>query len=174
MARSTALLTKAGLVNTPAKVALRDAAFTAADRTGLFQRKLAPQLSQTAVSYDGGRHPRLPLRVSSGPQAAPRLDGGGWPTVDRDRHTVLLWPGTRTPPADWRGTRDRIRRELPEGTPVLDLTRAVPRGLARALGPGPAVAVVRPDGHLLARVGAEGNQDITRLLTRAAHLRSRS
>ncbi|WP_328943737.1 FAD-dependent monooxygenase [Streptomyces sp. NBC_00250] len=199
VARSTALLTKAGLVNTPAKVALRDAAFTAADRTGLFQRRFAPQLSQTAVSYDGDRHPRMPLRVSSGPVAsgpvasgpvtgsgpgaggsgeaapvAPRLDSGGWPTIDRDRHTVLLWPGTRTPPADWQRTRDRVRRELPDGTPVLDLTRAVPRGLARALGPGPAVAVVRPDGHLLARVDPGSPQDITRLLTRAAHLRSRS
>ncbi|MFE1381940.1 FAD-dependent monooxygenase [Streptomyces sp. NPDC058740] len=172
VARSTALLTKAGLVDTPAKVALRNAAFTAADRTGLFQRKLAPQLSQTAVSYDGDRHPRMPLRVSG--SAAPRLDGGGWPAIDRDRHTVLLWPGTRTPPADWQGTRDLVRRELPEGTPVLDLSRAVPRGLARALGRGPVVAVVRPDGHLLARVDPGRPQDITRLLTRAAHLRSRS
>ncbi|MFE7463263.1 FAD-dependent monooxygenase [Streptomyces sp. NPDC057499] len=183
VARSTALLTRAGLVSTPAKVALRDAAFTAADRTGLFQRRLAPQLSQTAVSYDGDRHPRMPLRVSSGPVAggpdaaspvAPRLDSGGWPTIDRDRHTVLLWPGTRTPPPDWRRTGDRVRRELSEGTPVLDLTRAVPQGLARALGPGPAAAVVRPDGHLLARVDPTSPHDITRLLTRAAHLRSRS
>ncbi|MFF1687440.1 MULTISPECIES: FAD-dependent monooxygenase [unclassified Streptomyces] len=187
VARSTALLTKAGLVNTPAKVALRDAAFTAADRTGLFQRRLAPQLSQTAVSYDGDRHPRMPLRVSSGSlangsgeavtgsrPAAPRLDNGDWPTIDRDRHTVLLWPGTRTPPSDWQRLRDGVRRKLPEGTPVLDLTRAVPWGLARALGPGPAVAVVRPDGHLLARVDPRSPQDITRLLTRAAHLRSRS
>ncbi|MFE7931199.1 FAD-dependent monooxygenase [Streptomyces sp. NPDC057456] len=192
VARSTALLTKAGLVNTPAKVALRDAAFTAADRTGLFQRRLAPQLSQTAVSYDGDRHPRMPLKVSSGSlaggplfggsgeavtgsrSATSRLDNSGWPTIDRDRHTVLLWPGTRTPPADWQRTSHQVRRELPEGTPVLGLTRAVPRGLARALGPGPAVAVVRPDGHLLARADPGRPQDITRLLTRAAHLRSRS
>ncbi|MFF9913282.1 FAD-dependent monooxygenase [Streptomyces sp. NPDC013457] len=198
VARSTELLTKAGLVNTPAKVALRDAAFIAADRTGLFQRRLAPQLGQTAVSYDGDRHPRLPLKVASGPWAAAtagaagaagaapaagdgapgvaalRFDGGGWPAIDRDRHTVLLWPGTRTPPADWRRTRDRVRRELPDGTPVLDLTRAVPQGLARALGPRPAVAVVRPDGHLLARLDPARPQDTTRLLDRAAHLRSRS
>ncbi|MFF4170811.1 FAD-dependent monooxygenase [Streptomyces sp. NPDC001744] len=186
VARSTALLTKAGLVDTPAKVALRDAAFTVADRTGLFQRRFAPQLSQTDVSYDGDRHPRMPLRVSSGPvaapggpaagrgPAAPRLDGGGWPTIDRDRHTVLLWPGTRTPPEDWRRTSDRVRRELPDGTPVLDLTRAVPRGLARALGPRPAVAVVRPDGHLLARIDPRDPRGTTRLLTRAAHPRSRS
>ncbi|MFF4872648.1 FAD-dependent monooxygenase [Streptomyces sp. NPDC000961] len=179
VARSTALLTKAGLVDTPAKVALRDAAFAAADRTGLFQRRFAPQLSQTDVSYDGDRHPRMPLRVSPGPAAddrgrvAPRLDGGGWPTIDRDRHTVLLWPGTRTPPEDWRRIGDRVRRELPDGTPVLDLTRAVPRGLARALGPRPTVAVVRPDGHLLARVDPRNPQDTTRLLARAAHLRSR-
>ncbi|MGC0383103.1 FAD-dependent monooxygenase [Streptomyces sp. SAI-129] len=174
VARSTALLTKAGLVDTPAKTALRDVAFTAADRTGLFQRKLAPQLSQTAVSYDGDRHPRMPLRVSDtgGSPAAPRLDSGGWPTIDRDRHTVLLWPGTRTPPAGWQRTRDRIREELPEGTPVLDLTRAVPRGLARALGPGPTAAVVRPDGHLLARADPEHPQALTRLLARAVHLRS--
>ncbi|MER7956874.1 FAD-dependent monooxygenase [Streptomyces sp. NPDC096030] len=198
VARSTELLTKAGLVNTPAKVALRDAAFMAADRTGLFQRKLAPQLGQTAVSYDGDRHPRLPLKVASGPwtsgasgtsgtsgtsaadgdgapgATAPRFDSGGWPAIDRDRHTVLLWPGTRTPPADWPRTRDRVRRELPDATPVLDLTRAVPQGLARALGPRPAVAVVRPDGHLLARLDPARPQDTTRLLDRAAHLRSRS
>ncbi|MFE6982769.1 FAD-dependent monooxygenase [Streptomyces griseus] len=186
VARSSALLTKAGLVNTPAKIALRDAAFTAADRTGVFQRRFAPQLSQTAVSYDGDRHPRLPLKVSSGSlvggpdeevadsrPAALRLDSGGWPEIDRDRHTVLLWPGTRTPPGDWRRTRDQVRRVLPDATPVLDLTRAVPRGLARVLGSGPAVAVVRPDGHLLARIDPARPQDITRLLTRAAYLRSR-
>ncbi|MDQ0714726.1 2-polyprenyl-6-methoxyphenol hydroxylase-like FAD-dependent oxidoreductase [Streptomyces luteogriseus] len=175
VARSTELLTKAGLVNTPAKVALRDAAFMAADRSGLFQRKIAPQLGQTAVSYDGDRHPRLPVMVSGGaePGHAPSRLGGGWPAVDRDRHTVLLWPGRRTPPPDWQSTRDRLRRALPEGTPVLDLTRAVPKGLAAALGPGPAVAVVRPDGHLLARLDPRRPRETTHLLTRAAHLRSR-
>ncbi|MCF1506674.1 FAD-dependent monooxygenase [Streptomyces glomeratus] len=176
VARSTELLTKAGLVNTPAKVALRDAAFMAADRTGLFQRKVAPQLGQTAVAYGGGSHPRLPLRVSGtrgAPDASPYLGGGSWPVIDRDRHSVLLWPGTRTPPADWRRTRERARRALPEGTPVLDLTRAVPQGLARALGPGPALAVVRPDGHLLARLDPGRPQEAAHLLARAAHTRSR-
>lgn len=177
VARSTELLTKAGLVNSPAKVALRDAAFMAADRTGLFQRKLAPQLGQTAVSYGGDRHPRLPVMVSGGTGPGgtpPRPGSGGWPAIDRDRHTVLLWPGTRTPPPDWRRTRDRMRRALPEGTPVLDLTRAVPKGLSVALGPRPAVAVVRPDGHLLARLDPRRPQETTDLLTRAAHLRSRT
>ncbi|MEU6471551.1 FAD-dependent monooxygenase [Streptomyces massasporeus] len=175
VARSTELLTKAGLVSTPAKVALRDAAFMAADRSGLFQRKIAPQLGQTAVSYDGDRHPRLPVMVSGGaePGDARSRPGGGWPAVDRDRHTVLLWPGRRTPPPDWQRTRDRLRRALPEGTPVLDLTRAVPKGLAAALGPGPAVAVVRPDGHLLARLDPRRPRETTHLLIRAAHLRSR-
>ena len=176
VARSTELLTKAGLVNTPAKVALRDAAFMAADRSGLFQRKIAPQLGQTAVSYDGDRHPRLPVMVAGGAEpgdASSRLGGGGWPAVDRDRHTVLLWPGRRTPPPDWQRTRDRLRRALPEGTPVLDLTRAVPKGLAAALGAGPAVAVVRPDGHLLARLDPRRPRETIHLLTRAAHLRSR-
>ncbi|UUU34797.1 FAD-dependent monooxygenase [Streptomyces sp. CA-210063] len=173
VARSTEWLTKAGLVNTPAKVALRDAAFMAADRTGLFQRKLAPQLSQTAVSYDGDRHPRLPLKVAGPADDAPHLGSGGWPVIARDRHTVLLWPGTRTPPADWQRTRDRVRGALPEGTPVLDLTRALPSGPARALGPVPTVAVVRPDGHLLARCDPGRPQDTARLLDRAAHPRSR-
>ncbi|WP_369196934.1 FAD-dependent monooxygenase [Streptomyces djakartensis] len=171
VARSTEWLTKAGLVHTPAKVALRDAAFLAADRTGLFQRRLAPQLGQTAVSYGGDRHPRLPVRVSG--DAFRRPGGADWPAIDRDRHTVLLWPGRRTPPPDWQRTRERIRRALPEGTPVLDLTRAVPPGLAAALGSGPVVAVARPDGHLLARLDPRRPQDITRLLSRAARLRSR-
>lgn len=176
VARSSELLTKAGLVNTPAKVALRDAAFRAADRTGLFQRKLAPQLGQTAVSYGGDRHPRLPVRVSGGDDTRDtpaRLDSGGWPAIDRDRYTVLLWPGTRTPPPDWQRTRDRVRRTLPEDTPVLDLNRAVPQGVARALGPRPAVAVVRPDGHLLDRVDPRQPQATAHLLARAAHLGSR-
>ncbi|MGW2031468.1 FAD-dependent monooxygenase [Streptomyces sp. NPDC001811] len=176
VARSTQWLTKAGLVSTPAKVALRDAAFRAADRTGVFQRRIAPQLGQTAVSYgDDGRHPRLPVKVA-GPAgagaSAPALSAEGWPVIDPDRHTVLLWPGTRTPPAGWPGARDRVRGALPEGTPVLDLTRAVPAGLARALGPRPAVAVVRPDGHLLARLDPSRPQETTRLLARAAHARS--
>jgi len=183
VARSTEWLTKAGLVRTPVKVALRDAAFMAADRTGVFQRRIAPQLGQTAVAYGGDRHPRLPVKVAgpaAGEGTGPELAPEGWPVIDRDRHTVLLWPGRRTPPPDWPAVRDRVRTALPDDTPVLDLTRAVPAGLARALGPGPAVAVVRPDGHLLARLDPLRPQQTTRLLERArlledtAHTRSQS
>ncbi|MFJ5968610.1 FAD-dependent monooxygenase [Streptomyces sp. NPDC093060] len=165
VARSTELLTKAGVVSTPAKVALRDAAFWAADRTGLFQRKVAPQLSQTDVSY-GEKHPRLPVR-SAGGRAAGR-GTSPWPEIDRDRPTALLWPGTRTPPPGWAGTRDRLREALAPA-PVVELDRAVAPALARALGPAPTVALVRPDGHLLSRVDPADPQRAAGLLTRATH-----
>jgi 2-polyprenyl-6-methoxyphenol hydroxylase-like FAD-dependent oxidoreductase len=160
VARSSALLTKAGVVNTPVRMVLRDTAFRVADRTGLFQRHLAPQLSQTDISY-GDAHPRLPVLMAG----EDRPDRGvHWPAVARDRHTVLLWPGPGTPPASWRAACARIRAALPEGTPVLELDRAVPPALARALGPRAAVVLVRPDGHLHARTALERVGELTAAL----------
>ncbi|MBU6529827.1 FAD-dependent monooxygenase [Streptomyces sp. NPDC057245] len=166
VARSTELLTRAGVVRTPAKVAVRDAAFWAADRTGLFQRTVAPQLSQTDVGY-GAEHPRLPVRSAGG--RPPGRGTSPWPEIDRDRPTALLWPGTRNPPPGWAGTRDRLRAALAP-SPVVELDRAVAPALAKALGPAPTVALVRPDGHLLARADPEDPLRAVRLLTRAAHL----
>lgn len=166
VARSTALLTKAGVVSTPAKILVRDAAFMAADRSGLFQRKVAPQLGQTDISY-GPDHPRLPVRVAGGD--GPARGDSGWPAIDRDRHTALLWPGARTPPAGWQHMREQVLRALPEGTPVLDLDRAVAPALAGSLGPAPTVVLVRPDGHLLARTDPARPADAAAALDRAAH-----
>jgi hypothetical protein len=163
VARSTALLTKAAVVNTPVKTALRDAAFQAAEHTGVFQRHVAPQLSQTDVSYGAQQH-RLPVLVAGD---GPPGRGVRWPTVSRDHYTVLLWPGTGRQRADWYTTCQEVRAALPGDIPALELDRTVPRALARALGRRAVVAVVRPDGHLLARVAPDRRGDLTATLQRA-------
>lgn len=163
VARSSALLTKAGVVNTPVRTALRDTAFRVADRTGVFQRHLAPQLSQTDMSY-GARQPRLPVLVSGD---GPPDRGVSWPAVARDHHTVVLWPGARRQAADWHTTCRRVRAALPDGTPVLELDRTVPSALARALGPRAVIALVRPDGHLLARIAPGRPRDLVAALRSA-------
>ena len=160
VARSSALLTKAGVVNTPFRTVVRDVAFKAADRTGVFQRHLAPQLSQTDIAY-GDAHPRLPVLVAGEDRAS---RGTHWPQAARDRYTALLWPGSGKPPALWRAICGRIRAALPEGTAVLELDRAVPPALSRSLGTRPAVALVRPDGHLLARVAPERLDELSAAL----------
>ena len=148
--------------HTRVRAALRDAAFLVAERTGLVQRALAPLLSQLDVDYGtpydgrilrrprfGGLGQRVPVVVPS--TAGGPDDGGRAPAVlSPQEHTVLLWPGTRTP-ADWPATVARARAALGPGRPVADLAGlpiASVISLTEVLGREPLLATVRPDGHL--------------------------
>jgi hypothetical protein len=65
VARNTALLTKAGVSTTPLRTTVRDMTFRVADRTGLLQRHLAPQLGQTDISYGRRHRPGRPVPVGA-------------------------------------------------------------------------------------------------------------
>ncbi|MFI6346722.1 FAD-dependent monooxygenase [Streptomyces sp. NPDC050560] len=166
VARAAALQTRFGVVGSRYKIAVRDTAVRAAHRTGLLQRYVAPQLSQADVHY--GERPRrrlplpgrpdpapegarLPLRLGGAPGAVP--GAGHWPAIAADTFTVLLWPGRAAGNPRWGTAKDRARASLPEGVASLDVPASAPRALAAALGTAPAAVLVRPDGHVLARVG---------------------
>jgi len=149
VAEATAWLTRIGVATTPGRVFARDATFRLAARGGRLQRRLAPQLSQTDITYGepvragrpvppGGR---LPLLIA--PTNEPAWFGP-WPAVSRDRHTVLLHGG------DWPAP-DQAQL-VRAGAVPFPLDRPVAGALARALGPAPSAVVVRPDGHLHARL----------------------
>ncbi|MEY9877214.1 2-polyprenyl-6-methoxyphenol hydroxylase-like FAD-dependent oxidoreductase [Streptacidiphilus sp. MAP12-33] len=187
VSRATALMTRAALAGTADEVAERDAAFRAADASGLFQRWMAPQLGQTDTHYgrpDGAVAPAAPVSAAdwlaefsatvpegrvgvggrlpllTGAPDGPSWDGASWPRVDRDRRTVLLWPGE-----DGSGAEDcaRVRATLGEATAALTLDARVPDALRRALGPAAAAALIRPDGHLLARTALDAAEIHARL-----------
>src|SRR6185369_3215224 len=84
---------------------------------------------------------RLPLLIA--PTNEPAWFGP-WPAVSRDRHTVLLHGG------DWPAP-DQAQL-VRAGAVPFPLDRPVAGALARALGPAPSAVVVRPDGHLHARL----------------------
>ncbi|MEU7163426.1 FAD-dependent monooxygenase [Streptomyces morookaense] len=164
VARASAFQTKFGVVGSRYKVAIRDAAIMGAHYTGLLQRYMARQLSQTNVQYTEEEPSGLatlagrPAEVPPGARLPVRLGGaegpsnsGYWPTVAADGYTVLLWRG-RAAHAGWQQARDRIRAALAADVSVLDLASSAPAPLARALGDAPTAAIVRPDGHLLTRV----------------------
>ncbi|WP_116246358.1 FAD-dependent oxidoreductase [Nocardiopsis sp. FIRDI 009] len=166
VARSTAFMTRFGVVTTPVRTAVRDTAFRIADRTGVLQRYMAPQLSQTDIGYEEEAAgplaavraftrrtapvgARLPVALGGGDG---RVVRGRWPVVDRDGYTLLLWRGTGAAPTARALRGDRVRSLVAGRAAVLELDRSVHPSLARALGNEPVAAVVRPDGHLQARV----------------------
>ena len=154
-----------------AAVAARDAAFALADRTGLVQRVLTPLLGQLDVDYGGGRRvPRLPGRARAVPGLRVPLPAAG--PADGGRHTVLLWPGHPVP-VGWDVRAAALRRRLADRATVVDgdtLPPAAVAALRRALGRGPRMATVRPDGHL---VGLAGTADVDAVLRQLAAAGSR-
>ncbi|WP_405088619.1 FAD-dependent monooxygenase [Microbispora sp. NBC_01389] len=144
VARNTAMLTRAGIMTTPLRTAVRDMTFRVADRIGVLQRRVAPQLGQTDISYGRRAHPGRPVPVGA---RVPVLISAsdeptwieGWPAVSRDRYTLLV--------------RGRSRPSPASAVAVLDLAgRPLPPALERALGTRDEAVLVRPDGHLAARL----------------------
>ncbi|MFB9366352.1 FAD-dependent monooxygenase [Kitasatospora albolonga] len=160
--RAAATQIRYGTVRGAFKVGLRDNLFHASHYAGVLQRGMAPLLAQTDFTYGrqplgvtgwGVRRPaqegdRLPL--FAGPAAL-----AGLPVLDLEQYTVLLWPGRRAD-RDWAAEAAVLRQRLADLAPVHDLSTVFGRAhtwLLDALGSAPALAVVRPDGHLALRTG---------------------
>ncbi|MGF1426762.1 FAD-dependent oxidoreductase [Kitasatospora sp. LaBMicrA B282] len=152
----------------PQAAAERDAAISAAERSGFLRAVAAPLMSQLALSHAPLDGPlwRVPLRRR--PAVGDRVPlchatrrEPAEPLLDQAEHLALLWPGERCP-ADWRGTVDHARRTLADRVATHDLGTlgAAGRGrLRRSLGPDPLLALVRPDGHLAQLTAVDRPQD---------------
>ncbi|MFF6790337.1 FAD-dependent monooxygenase [Streptomyces filamentosus] len=169
--RDTDIQTRAWLVRSPAKVRLRDAAFRAADRGGLFSRFYAPVMAGRRLAYPpvrptqtpSGRHGcgllpgvRGTLRVGAvfpRELALPHEIQG--PDADPTRWTLAVV--CRGEAADWR-TELRSAAEDFTGVRVVDLAAGP---AARHTGcRSQGYYLIRPDGH----VAAHGHEhDLDRL-----------
>ncbi|PRX90910.1 FAD-dependent monooxygenase [Allonocardiopsis opalescens] len=173
VSRSTARQTRWGFFRKPAQIALRDIVFRTATATGMVQRAIVPLIAQTDVRYPvvdtegttrkgpvpGGRLPVLP-QPSGAPVPALAREGE-WPRVSGDGLTVLLWPG-RSRDAGWSRTAAEVRASVPEAAVVEVRPGYAP--IAGVLGGAAALAVVRPDGHLLATLPAPDRAYLPRVL----------
>jgi 2-polyprenyl-6-methoxyphenol hydroxylase-like FAD-dependent oxidoreductase len=171
-AGATAKIVGLALQRSKAKMLMRDVALWAADHSGMVQRTLTPLLSQLDVDY-GRPQPLLDARW--GPavpgQRVPLFarSGDGKRTGAHVLHpvdySVVFWPGRAR-----RGSsaaRVQLNGQLP--TPVVDLgTAADDPALRRAFGNRPALAVVRPDGHLAHVARPDQTNEIRRFLLAAA------
>ncbi|AJE85057.1 monooxygenase, FAD-binding [Streptomyces albus] len=154
--------TRWGLLQQPAKVALRDLLVRAAARTGILQRALAPLFSQTDLFY-GETSASWPVRAWRYPEVRPgarlphlaHLAGGGDGPGDPALPLLVLSPGGAAG-RTWTGVRAALLAALPAGLRILELDGRdeAHRALAGLLGSAPTALLVRPDGHLLARAEA--------------------
>lgn len=161
---TTGVQTRLGLVRSPWRRRVRDAALVVADRTGVLQRVAAPVLTQLDTSYAPGRAPLLgPRSLRVGDRVPGFVDDGArwpgaraWPVLDADRWTLALWPGRRGE-AGQQGRAERLAAALP-GVHVTDLAALAAPALRRSLGGARRFLLVRPDGHLAAS-GPLGDAD---------------
>jgi hypothetical protein len=139
--------TEWGLLDTPAKITVRNVLVRLAKRAGVLQRYGAPLMSQTDVDY-GPPRPiwRRDLRPG---MRFPAFAGGGtgWPAADPDAATLLLWPGEE-PEEDWPDHVAAIRAAVGTAVAVRDVSDV--DTLRPVLGRRPAGVLVRPDGHVAA------------------------
>ena len=158
--RDTDIQTRAWLVNSPAKVRARDAAFTLADRSGL-SRLYGPVMAGRRLAYPAQRPSQLPgglpacrvrgqlpggLRPGAVlPRPLALHHGLVGPDADPLSWTILLTPG----PGDQEWTTQA--EHLAARRPQVRVERAA-HGLAlRHTGCGRAgYYLVRPDGHIAA------------------------
>lgn len=153
--------TRAWMANTPARITVRDAAFRAADRSGLVPRLVFPVMAGRRVRYEpvratqrpGGRAAcellgRAPGRLRPGmvfPRDLAVAHGFAGPDAQPSGWTLAtVPPAVRA--AAWSARLD----ELTEGRPVR--TVRLPRAAAlSATGCGRGgYHLVRPDGHIAA------------------------
>jgi 2-polyprenyl-6-methoxyphenol hydroxylase-like FAD-dependent oxidoreductase len=136
MARTTARIVGLARPRNALRAAVRDTVVMAAGRTGLLHRALAPHLSQLDVDYGGAR------------RAGRRAPAADLPALDRDRYTVVLWPG-RQVPAGWPAKRAETQRRLGGRLRIVDLGALAPSApLRRCFGHRARIVVLRPDGHV--------------------------
>ncbi|MDI5963303.1 FAD-dependent monooxygenase [Streptantibioticus silvisoli] len=172
--RSTSLQTRWGALTKPSQLAVRDALVRAAGRTGLLQWQLAPKIGQLDATYRTGRPlgrpgaaapgDRLPVLLGEGAAVA----GPSWAAISGRDYAVLLHPG-RARPADWQRTCAAIRAVVGAETEVVEAPSRVRGPLLTALGPRPAAALVRPDGHLHTLLPSPTPAAVAIALTAARH-----
>ncbi|MEV8443329.1 FAD-dependent monooxygenase [Actinosynnema sp. NPDC051121] len=172
MSRTSAAQARFALQRSTWRIIRRDAIFLSAKALGVLQRVLVPLLSQTDVHYGDsdstpimlrGRGDRLEpgrrVPLFAGPPLA-----DGTPSLDLYRYTIACWPGRRAP-RGWAEVVSAHRKAAGDDAAVLDLstlTGPAATKLRRAFGSKPAIAIVRPDGHL-----AELTTDLTGAAARA-------
>jgi hypothetical protein len=156
MSRTSAAQARFALQRSTWRIIRRDAIFLSAKALGVLQRVLVPLLSQTDVHYGDpdttpimlrGRGDRLEAGRRVPLFAGPPL-ADGTPSLDPYRYTIACWPGRRTPKG-WAAVVSAHSDVA--GAAALDLstvTGSAAAKLRRAFGTKPAIAVVRPDGHL--------------------------
>ncbi|WP_329582232.1 FAD-dependent monooxygenase [Kitasatospora sp. NBC_01250] len=165
MSATSAAQARFAMQKSPARRLRRDAVFVAGRLAGVLQRVLVPLLSQTDTNYGDLDNRPLVLRRQGLAKPGERLPlfagpalADGTPALDAYRHTVLLWPGRTATSADWAAQVGDARERFAGTAEVLDLgglTGRAARKLRRHLGRNPVLALVRPDGHLLATAAVE-------------------
>ena len=177
----TAKQTTWGLIDTPVRVAFRDALVRGARRTGVLQRLVTPLMSQLSVDYAADRADakvdirwrdrplrvgeRLPVFVADQGAAADGNDP--WPAVAADGFSLLLWSGGRRG-ARWQSGVEAVRSALGSRCAVLDVSAwSVLRG---PLGARPRAVVLRPDGHIAALESSVEPELLGRTLDRVGAL----
>ncbi|MEV8092993.1 FAD-dependent monooxygenase [Kitasatospora sp. NPDC085879] len=175
--RDTDLQTRAWLVDGPAEVLLRDAAFRLGDRTGLLSRLYGPVMAGRRLAYPPVRGTQEPSGLT-GCLVRGRLPGGLRPGAVLPRPLAvaagLAGPGaepagwalaTVDGPAGWAAAVDR----LTTGCRGLRTLRIPAAAASRHTGcRRPGYYLVRPDGH----IAAHGHtRDLDRLAAElTAHL----
>jgi 2-polyprenyl-6-methoxyphenol hydroxylase-like FAD-dependent oxidoreductase len=172
--RTSAVQVRYGTMRGRGKLALRDNVFSLAARFGIVQKNMGPLLSQTGFSYGTfQRFDRVRFRdrpaVTVGDRiplfAGPRVNPDV-PPLALDSFTVLLSAG-RDPHTSQAALLPLAQSALELFADVQDITGVISHQdtpLARALGPHPIVAVVRPDGHLAYRCSLDDAEQAVRFL----------
>ncbi|MFC4564283.1 FAD-dependent oxidoreductase [Nocardiopsis mangrovi] len=175
---STARQSRWGFYTKPAQIAVRDVVFRGAHAAGLVQRAVSPIVAQTTVHYPatdapaggakrrgGGVAPgeRLPVLLSGPGDEPSELPQGGWVRVAPEGLTVLLHPGTAASVRPGWAALTRRVAEAARGRAAV-VSAGVRGPLAAALGARPAIAVARPDGHLLATLTPEQAAELPKVL----------
>ncbi|WP_431681636.1 FAD-dependent monooxygenase [Kitasatospora sp. KL5] len=157
--RDTDIQTRAWLVDGPAEVLLRDAAFRLGDRSGLLSRLYGPVMAGLRLAYPPRRDSQEPSGLT-GCRVRGRLPGGLRPgaVLPRPLATAAGLAGPAEQPPGW--TVAAVGG--PDGWGAAIERLAAPRpGLTAVRIPGPAAALhtgchrpgyylVRPDGHIAA------------------------
>ena len=138
-------LARIGLYRSRPKIWARDTLYRLGTITGEFERRLAPHLAQTTTYYGNPpKHGNLTVgqRLPLGWQSTT-----GEPTLDRNRYTLIMWPGRTYHWTTWNSFVASIRTQLPS-THLIDLAGRPPGALQPMLPPEAIALICRPDGHL--------------------------
>ncbi|WFR83472.1 FAD-dependent monooxygenase [Arthrobacter sp. Y-9] len=159
VASTSARLARWSGVSGPRATKMRDAAVFVATRS-LRRPNLVDTITQLDTRYDLDNEAsgskligsRFPSFAGKAPSRAP---WSSWPTHDRDRHTLFLWPG-RTLAHNWAVQVAAIEPRTAHC--VRDLGAIAAPGSALRLGRRPHYYLVRPDGHIIAEgvLGRDG------------------